>query len=509
VTVEDEAQGDDDVAALRPRPARYEITRFAMLRGLGAIYFVAFVAAAQQLGPLVGPDGLLPAEALLAPLRRDGWSAIVEVPTLFLAVPATDASLSILAWVGAALALSVALGASNAVLMTALWALHLSIVHVGQTFWAFGWELLLAETGFLAIFVAPLRSLAPFARTRAPATSIVMALHRWLLFRVMLGAGLIKLRGDPCWRELTCLDTFYETQPLPSPLSPLWHFAPTFVRHGGVLINHVVELIVPFAYFAPPRPRAIAGLVTIAFQLMLIAGGNLSYLNWLTIVIALGCFDDEHLTRVVPRSLSDKLARTGATDRATVATTVVLAVVIGMLSVPVVLNMLSRGQQMNASFDPFEIVNTYGAFGSVETVRDELVIEGSLADDPHDEAAYRAYELPCAPGDPRRRPCFVAPYPMRLDWQIWFAAMHDDVGRSPWLVHLVWQILHGEGTALTLFSRVPFDRPPRWLRIRRFRYRLSATRDVWWTREVEDDGWMRPIDRDDARLREYVEAMGW
>jgi hypothetical protein len=393
--------------------------------------------------------------------------------------------------------------------MSALWVFHVSIVEVGQTFWAFGWELLLAEAGFLAIFVAPLRSIRPFAEARAPAAPLTMMLHRWLLFRVMFGAGLIKLRGDPCWRELSCLDTFYETQPLPSPLSPLWHFAPSFVRHGGVAINHLVELVVPFGYFGPSRMRAIAGVCTIAFQLMLIAGGNLSYLNWLTIVIALACFDDEHLARIAPRALRDRAMRALPADRASTITAAALALVIGVLSVPIVLNLVSPDQQMNASFDPFHLVNTYGAFGSVETARDELVIEGSMSEDPHDELAYRAYELPCAPGDPSRRPCFVAPYPLRLDWQIWFAAMHDHVGRSPWLVHLVWQILRGEGSALTLFSRVPFDRPPRWLRIRRFRYRFARGTSAWWEREVEDAEWMRPLDRDDPQLREYVRAMGW
>jgi hypothetical protein len=188
---------------------------------------------------------------------------------------------------------------------------------------------------------------------------------------------------------------------------------------------------------------------------------------------------------------------------------VVLAVILGLLSVDPMLNLLSPDQRMNASFDPFHLVNTYGAFGSVGTDRLELAIEGSMAERSDDEASYRAYELPCAPSDPRRRPCFVAPYPLRLDWQIWFAAMHDDVGRSPWLVHLVAEILEGRGRVLALFSRVPFDRPPRWLCIRRFRYRLAHGLDAWWVRTLEDPDWMRPLDREDPGLRAYLERMGW
>lgn len=37
--------------------------------------------------------------------------------------------------------------------------------------------------------------------------------------------------------------------------------------------------------------------------------------------------------------------------------------ILGMLSVPVVLNLLSPSQVMNTSFESLRIVNTYGAFG--------------------------------------------------------------------------------------------------------------------------------------------------
>ena len=487
-------------ATLRPAAPTYERTRFAILRGLGLIYLVAFVSLAQQIAPLVGPNGLLPAETMLDDARVDG---VLRAPTIFLWIPATDAALRGFAWLGVVLAILVVIGASNALVMAALWILQLSFMEVGQDFWGFGWELMLAEAGFLAIFLAPVRSISPFAPSRAPASPIVIGLFRWMVFRVMLGAGLIKLRGDPCWRELTCLETFYETQPLPSPLSSLWHFAPAWVQHVGVVLNHVVELVVPFGLFGPRRVRLVCGLATVAFQLMLIAGGNLSFLNWLTIVLTLACFDDDQLQRLVRIDLGS----TSAPSRAARIAPIVLAIVIGILSVDPVLNLLSPEQRMNGSFDPFHLVNTYGAFGSVDAERYGLVIEGSDADDPDDDASYRAYELPCAPGDPARRPCFVAPYPLRLDWQIWFAAMHPNIAASPWLVHLVAQILRGEGSALSLFSRVPFDHPPRFVRIRRFRYELAH--DAWWHRTLDDPEWMRPIDQGDPALSAYLARRGW
>ena len=96
--------------------------------------------------------------------------------------------------------------------------------NVGQTFYGFGWELQLVETGFLCIFLCPLLDARPFPRRPPPAT--VIWLLRWLAVRIMWGAGLIKLRGDPCWRDLTCLDFHFETQPIPNPLSPFFHQLP-------------------------------------------------------------------------------------------------------------------------------------------------------------------------------------------------------------------------------------------------------------------------------------------
>ena len=108
----------------------------------------------------------------------------------------SDGLLRVVAWTGVALSVAVVVGTTDLVptpvamvVWLALWALYLSIVNIGQTFYAFGWESLLLEAGFLAIFLGPARSAPPI---------LVIFLIRWLLFRVEFGAGLIKIRGDPC-----------------------------------------------------------------------------------------------------------------------------------------------------------------------------------------------------------------------------------------------------------------------------------------------------------------------
>jgi hypothetical protein len=128
----------------------------------------------------------------------------------------------------------------------------------------------------------------------------VIVLLRWLLVRVMLGAGLIKLRGDPCWRDLTCMVFHYETQPVPNPLSWYFHHLPVWFHRLEVLFNHLVELIAPFFVFGPRRARHVAGALMVVFQVLLILSGNLSFLNWLTLTIAVACFDDGLLGRLLP-----------------------------------------------------------------------------------------------------------------------------------------------------------------------------------------------------------------
>src|SRR5436189_3868404 len=107
-------------------------------------------------------------------------------------------------------------------------------------------------------------------------------MYRWVRFRLMFGAGLIKLRGDPCWRDLTCLVYHYQSQPIPNPLSWYFNRLPLSVNKGGVLFNHLAELVAPFGYFVPlGAVRNAAGIITVLFQGTLILSGNLSWLNWL------------------------------------------------------------------------------------------------------------------------------------------------------------------------------------------------------------------------------------
>ena len=163
-----------------------------------------------------------------------------------------------------------------------LWLLYLSIVNVGQTWYGFGWESLLLEAGFLAIFLGNDETAPPL---------LVLLLARWLLFRVEFGAGLIKLRGDPCWRDLTCLYYHHETQPMPGPLSWFFHHLPKPLHRVEVAGNHFAQLVVPFALFAPQPVASVAAAIVIVTQLWLVLSGNFAWLNWVTIILAFSAID--------------------------------------------------------------------------------------------------------------------------------------------------------------------------------------------------------------------------
>jgi len=453
----------------------YWYSRFVFERGLALMYLVAFLCAANQFVPLLGERGLTPAT------RFTEYVSFRESPSLFFFAP-TDAAFRAGAWLGVALAVVAFLGLADrqsaivsALPWAALWLLYLSFVNVGQTFYSFGWETLLLETGFFAILLGN--------RVTLP-NGFLVGIYRWLLFRVMFGAGLIKLRGDSCWRDLTCLDYYFETQPMPNPLTWYFHWMPAGVHRAGVVINHIAELGVPFALFAPQPIAGIAGIATIVFQLILIVSGNLSWLNWITIVLCIPALDDRFFGWL-PIGVPELNAPHAAQRYATYAAVALVAV----LSINPVLNMLSPGQIMNTSFEPLHLVNTYGAFGSITRVRNEIVIEGTDDEAVTAATVWREYEFRGKPGDPMRRPPQVAPYHLRLDWLMWFAAFSTPEDH-PWFPALLVKLLEGDAGALSLLRTNPFpDRPPRLVRAQYYEYHLTTPEErratgAWWTRRL-------------------------
>jgi hypothetical protein len=164
---------------------------------------------------------------------------------------------------------------------------------------------------------------------------------------------------------------------------------------------------------------------------------------------------------------------------------------------------------MNTSFGSLDLVNTYGAFGSVGRERREIVFEGTSDPAPDERAVWREYPFKCAPTDPARSPCLISPYHLRLDWQIWFAAMSSP-DRYPWTLRFVWKLLHNDPGTLSLLAGNPFpDAPPRYIRARLYVYRFARPgTGHTWERELVSD-WLPSLSTDDPRLIRFLEGRGW
>ena len=437
----------------------YWLSRLVFQRGLAAVYLVAFLGAALQFRALLGERGMLPVPRFVAlvPFRR--------APSVF-HLHYSDRFFAAWAWTGCAVSAALVAGVDRQLplwgcmlLWLVPWALYLSIVNVGQTWYSFGWESLLLEVGFLAVFLGNDKVAPPV---------VVLFLLRWLLFRVEFGAGLIKMRGDACWRKLTCLDYHHETQPMPGPLSWFFHHLPRPFHRVEVAANHVTQLIVPVLLFTPQPIATAAASLMILTQLWLVLSGNFAWLNWVAIVVALSVVE-------FPTTPPDVAGPPLWYE------IVVLAVAAGLLALSYrpARNLVSPRQVMNRSFDPLHLVNTYGAFGSVSRLRHEVVIEGTADEVPRENSDWREYEFKGKPGDVRHWPRQFAPYHLRLDWLMWFVGLSPSYAGA-WFTGLVERLLENDRDTLRLLRSSPFppDAPPRYVRARLYRYRYTTWREL-------------------------------
>jgi len=459
------------------------------------VYFVAFVSLTLQITGLVGDHGILPAGGFLERAHAAyGSGAYRLFPTLCW-LGAGDGMLRALGWAGAALAVLLMAGVAQGPVLLLLWLCYLSLAVVGQTFLWFQWDGLLLETGLLAVWYGPTQLRPSLARERAPSTAM-----RWLVwglvFRLMVLSGITKLAsGDPTWLHLTALDYHFWTQPLPP--WPAWyaHWLPDWTHRAMTLAIIAIELFAPWLIVVPERwggrraRYAACGLLVLG-QLGIALTGNYGFFNLLAIVLCLSLLDDAALERVLPLRLAAGDPEPRWKQYAVRGLAPLLAL-LGVLAFAREIAQTWPGTRGGGAFAnplldavaPLRSVNGYGLFRVMTTERFEIVIEGGA-----DSVHWREYRFRWKPGDPTRRPAFVAPHMPRLDWQMWFAALNPE-GAREWLVPLLRHLLVGTPEVLALLGENPFPgAPPRYVRLVYYRYRFStpterATRGAWWQRE--------------------------
>lgn len=483
------------------------VVRAVYLRLLGLVLAIAFVSFWVQASGLIGDDGILPVVDYLPRVRqRLHGEAFWRLPSLIWLWP-NEGGVHALCALGTAASLVVMLGWAPAAGLFVAFVSYLSLFYAGQIWLSFQWDLLLLETTFLGIFLAPWR-VRPSSVADDPAPRFVVWLHLWLLARLMLSSGVGKLLGgDPSWRDLSALDYHFWTQPLPNPLAWYAHHAGPGVHAALVVFTYVAQIGAPLLLFVGKWPRrAGAGLILLS-QLGIQATGNFAYFNLLSMALAWLALDDELVGELYRRSrtgLRRLLRRREEAPapaapsapapsttpppavRGRAATTRAAAVLLGFLTVVQALATFRVDATPDVVveaadlFRPLRLVSGYGLFIHMTKERREIELEGS-----DDGQTWTAWVFRKKPGPVDRGLPFVAPHQPRLDWQMWFAAL-GSIERNRWVEATLKKLLEGEPSVLGLLAEDPFpDGPPRYARAFVYRYRFStpeeraATGAVW------------------------------
>jgi len=466
----------------REPPSRAH-ARDLFLRLLGVIFLVAFLSLLAQVTLLFGRQGLLPAGDYLARVR-----GFLAAPTLF-RIDDSDRTLRSAAMVGAILSCGLIFNVAPRIALAACWAVYLSFVSIGQDFLSFQWDNLLLESAFFAIFVTP-GGRRP--RNAPPPHPLALFLMLWLLFRLHVESGAAKLLlGDPTWRDLTAMASYYETAPLPTWVGWYAHQMPLWAHKLTGLYTYVVELALPFLIWAPAPVRATVFVAMLGMQLSILLTANYGFFNYLTIALTLFLLDDAQLGRLAaavgwrlgtPRPRTRSPLRT-AFLAAAVAVLVPLSLVQFLPLVPSLRALNRPLAPVRQVLNTYRSVNAYHLFAQMTLLRREVVLEGSA-----DGVEWLPYEFRYKPGDPDRPPPFVAPHQPRVDFQLWFLLLGGPP-RERYFQNLLARCLTAPAVVVPLFSRDPFPTvPPHQLRLAFYRYRFTdpATRrqdGTWWTRE--------------------------
>lgn len=339
------------------------------------------------------------------------------------------------------------------------WILYLSFYLVGYPFLSFQWDALLVETGLIAIF---------YSLMTPPPLLLHIALWA-LVFKLMLSSGLVKwLSGCPKWRLFLALDYHFETQPLPNIGGFLVH---QIIKKGTRLVAGLVfvfEVFVPILFFGTPGMRVSGALLTLFFQFLIIATGNYAFFNLLTIALCMPLIDDSYF----PSSIAVQ-----ASNNETLA-----IALNGIGSIFILYNVLILIKQFLTL--PYNIwgmdylrsigvLNTYGLFAVMTTIRDEIIVEGS-----QDAENWKEYVFKYKPGLSSEGLKQIAPLQPRLDWQMWFAAL-SHVENESWFQNFVLRLLQGAPEVLKLLKCNPFpNSPPQYIRAMRYRFHFN-TYEEW------------------------------
>lgn len=479
----------------------HRLVRSIVLRALGLVYLAAFGSLAVQVDGLIGSRGILPAADDLDRVRRavgtvTPW-VVWHVPTVFW-IDASDRMLNAVCWVGAIAGIFLTAGFLPGPCLVVAWVLYLSLTVVAQDFLSFQWDMLLLESGLLAMLITPWTWRLGVSQDEPWRPAVW--LFRWLVFRLMFLSGVVKLAyGDRTWIEWRALDYHYLTQPLPTWTSWFLYQLPWWFHRTSVGLMFYAELLAPFFIFGPRILRRVGFVSLVLLQLLILSTGNYGCFNILAIVLCLSVLDDRDIEAAGSR-LGRWRRRIKVVDRpvpvSIQAWSIPRRTVVSMLGGLLVLVTTAEGirevwpetdipwpvDRLVAWTRPLRSANAYGLFRVMTTDRKEITVEGS-----DDGKTWKPYRFRWKPGELDRRPRFATPHMPRLDWQMWFAALAPNCLRQNWFMAFEQRLLEGSPAVLGLIRENPFPAgPPRYIRARLSLYSFTGpgSRGWWTSREL-------------------------
>ncbi len=464
-------------------PPRFDLVSWLMLRAMGLIYLVAFLSFGAQALGLIGSHGILPLSEFVGAARSQlGVEGYRRLPMLFW-LNQSDFAIQATCWTGAGLSVLLIFNILPRLSLFLLYVLYLSLFYAGQVFTGFQWDLLLLESGFLALLLSMV-------------TKPGIWLLRLLLFRFMFLSGAVKLlSGDPTWANLSALSYHFQTQPLSTPLAWYAHQLPRAVLTAATAATLVIELGLPFLIFCPRRLRFVSAFGILLLQLLILLTGNYGFFNLLVMALCLALFDDAALRKILPQGLVRHLQQ----HVRDLQPRKIGSLIVGVLALLIVFDSLvelhavfgGRASALvswvNDEMAPLCIVNTYGLFAVMTTSRPEIIVQGS-----DDGVHWSDYAFKYKPGDVRRPPRWNIPHQPRLDWQMWFAALGTPM-QNPWFARFLERLLENSPEVTELLGSNPFafpHQPPRYVRALLYDYRYSSPEEkekthAWWVRRLE------------------------
>ena len=260
--------------------------------------------------------------------------------------------------------------------------------------------------------------------------SLAAILVRLLAFKIIFLSGFVKLAASTeHWRNFSALFYHFETQPIPTPLSYLFHAMPSFLLVTACVLVLFIQLVIPFFLFYR-KSRNIAAIILIAHQFLIALTGNYNFFNLLTVGLLLVSLENRFF-RHLKLDFQFELQLNSALK---FLSSLPFAAILLAGHFAIYLNIIFPGHARPA-FPTWYWMNSYGLFSNITTERVEIIIEIS-----HDRQQWEIVDFPHKIDFNGDSTGWVAPYQPRIDWQLWFAALAPD-RHQLWFLKLLRNIL--------------------------------------------------------------------